>query len=428
MDREIYSGRRSRVKAGTAALLTAAIFFGAVKAANNIPHLGEKLLVASAALELPQGAAVVLEHCFGEAETAPPTAPESAVSSETESSQGAEEYGDGYPMWREYPPAGKMEESETEQSSETAEDPFADAAPNTLGVVTEKHYSASAGGINIKYGAGIIKNSTSHSKEQVQSKLEGEFWFENMEIPEFSEDEPLVLIVHTHATESYERYNTGKYDKSYSFRSSDNRENMVAVGEVLAETLKSRGISAVQATVQHDNPSYNGSYNRSAETVKKYLELYPSIRFVLDVHRDAIEPQKGKIVKAVADINGKTAAQVMIISGCDDGTMNMPNYFKNLQFAAALQDKMESLFPGLTRPVFFCYRKYNMDLSPGALLIEVGSHGNTLDEAEYSAELIGEALAELLLPQEETVSAAESGIREIAVPAAPQNRTDSALA
>ena len=86
----------------------------------------------------------------------------------------------------------------------------------------------------------------------------------------------------------------------------------------------------------------------------------------------------------------------MIIAGCDDGTMNMPDFFENLKFAAALADKLETLYPGLCRPVLFDYRKYNMDLSPGLLLIEIGATGNTLEEAQYSAELLGNALVELL--------------------------------
>ncbi|HPR40097.1 MAG TPA: stage II sporulation protein P, partial [Oscillospiraceae bacterium] len=116
----------------------------------------------------------------------------------------------------------------------------------------------------------------------------------------------------------------------------------------------------------------------------------------LYLHRDAIEQDGNVIIKPTAEINGRKAAQIMIISGCDDGTMNMPDFFSNLRFAAALQDRMESLYPGLTRPILFDYRKYNMDLLPELLLIEIGSTGNTLEEAEYSAELLGQALISLL--------------------------------
>ena len=68
--------------------------------------------------------------------------------------------------------------------------------------------------------------------------------------------------------------------------------------------------------------------------------------------------------------------------------------------SAALQDILETMYPGLCRPVFFCYRKYNMDLCPNGALIEIGSHGNTLEEAQYTAELLGNALIVLLRGQE----------------------------
>lgn len=86
----------------------------------------------------------------------------------------------------------------------------------------------------------------------------------------------------------------------------------------------------------------------------------------------------------------------MIITGCEDGSMGVPEWSSNLRFAAALQSTAEESYPGLMRPIFFCYRKYNMDLTTGSILLEFGSHGNTLKEAEYSGELIGKALAQTL--------------------------------
>ena len=119
----------------------------------------------------------------------------------------------------------------------------------------------------------------------------------------------------------------------------------------------------------------------------------------MDIHRDAII--SGDTVTApIVESDEGTAAQVMIISGCDDGTMNMPHYMENFHFACALQGTMESLYPGLTRPILFDYRHYNQDLTTGSLLIEVGSHGNTLDQAVYSGQLIGVSLAKTLLQQE----------------------------
>ncbi len=86
----------------------------------------------------------------------------------------------------------------------------------------------------------------------------------------------------------------------------------------------------------------------------------------------------------------------MIISGCDDGTLDMPEYMKNFHFACTLQQKLESDYTGLTRPILFDYRHYNQDLTTGSLLIEVGSHCNTLQQVQYSGQLIGRSLGELL--------------------------------
>jgi stage II sporulation protein P len=169
----------------------------------------------------------------------------------------------------------------------------------------------------------------------------------------------------------------------------------------LAEPLEAAGIGLIHDTTQHDYPSYNGSYERSARTVEARLEEKPSLRILLDLHRDAMPREDDVIVKPVRLINGKKAAQIMIIAGCDDGEMNMPNWPKNLRFAVALQNKIEEKYPGLMRPIYLCYRKYNMHLSDGSLLLEFGSNASTLEEAEYAAQLAGEALAELILEHQE---------------------------
>ncbi len=209
-------------------------------------------------------------------------------------------------------------------------------------------------------------------------------------------DQPQVLIMHTHTTEAYEPYVREHFDPTFNYRTTDNSKNVVAVGEVIAEKLRAAGIGVIHSDTVHDYPSYNGAYERSAETVKAILAEHPSIRVVLDIHRDAVGTETS-IKQPIAEINGKEAAQVMIISGCDDGTMDMPNYMFNFRFACRLQEQMESMYPGLTRPILFDYRRYNQDLTTGSLLIEVGNHGSTLDQALYAAALFGDALTEVLL-------------------------------
>ncbi len=208
-------------------------------------------------------------------------------------------------------------------------------------------------------------------------------------------NEPQVLIMHTHTTESYETDNDLFYDTSYSGRSLCPANSVVGIGAVLAQRLADNGICVVHDGTVFDDPVYSNSYTRSRERVEEILDMYPSIKVVLDIHRDGIADGDVRIAPAV-EIDGKTAAQVMIICGCDDGSGILPDYRENLRFAASLQTQIEGDNPGLTRPLLFDYRFYNQDLTTGSLLIEFGALGNYISEAEYSAELVGDSLARLL--------------------------------
>ncbi len=290
--------------------------------------------------------------------------------------------------------AQTSEEASEGAVSEEPEQPGGEDIPESRrGKVTETQYKAKEGRNYVAYGNAIIKNCTKYSSDKIKEMLKTEHSLSLSTDPEAG---PQLLIYHTHATEGYEPYDNGCFDTERGWRSTDPNKSMVAVGEALRSVLKEKGVSTVHDSTLHDSPGYNGSYKRSAETVLKRMEENPSLTVFLDIHRDAIEPSSKEIIKPTAVINGKKAAQIMIISGCDDGTMDMPNFWENLRFAAALASKMEEMYPGLCRPILFDYRRYNMNLSPGLLLIEIGASGNTLEEAQYSAELLGNALAALL--------------------------------
>ena len=271
-------------------------------------------------------------------------------------------------------------------------EPYPESLENRDGAITAMCYGNFKGDNYIDLDiAGQVRNVTSlpNSTLLEESRLAPDFEIEK-------NGEPQVLIMHTHATESYEPYERDFYDSSFNSRTTDPNMNMAAVGDAIAEQLEAAGIAVLHDTTMHDYPSYNDSYDRSRETVQKILEENPSIKIVLDIHRDAIERESGERIAPVAEINGKNAAQVMIISGCDDGTMDMPNYLKNFRFASLLQQQLESDYQGLTRPILFDYRKYNPDLTTGSILIEVGGHANSVDQAVYSGELIGKSLAKAL--------------------------------
>lgn len=270
--------------------------------------------------------------------------------------------------------------------------PYPESLDNVSGNVVQTSYGAYGGNkyFNLENSGQVMNNTsiTNYNLSQ-EGKLKPEFKIE-------LNGEPQVLIMHTHTTESFEPYERNFYDSSFNYRTTDSTKNVVMVADEIAKQLEQVGITTIHDSTIHDYPSYNGSYVRSAETVKAILAQYPSIKVVLDVHRDAIISE-GDLMQPVATINGKKAAQVMIISGCDDGTLNMPNYMQNFRLASLFQQKMEGNYSGLTRPIMFDYRKYNQDLTTGSLLLEVGSHGNTIEQARYSGELIGKSIADALV-------------------------------
>ena len=259
------------------------------------------------------------------------------------------------------------------------------------GTIVDRHFGVQPGNLFFSLdGGGQVRNTTFWSNADLlaESRIEPELDLK-------TDGTPMVLIYHTHTTESFVSEKTGTYTDGFNFRTTEPDKNMVMVGDAIAEQLAAAGIGVVHAREIHDFPVWSGSYDNSAATVRSILAEYPSICIALDIHRDALG--EGDAVAApVADISGKQSAQIMIISGCDDGTMGMPEYRKNFHFASKLQQTAERMFPGFTRPILFDYRKYNQDLTQGSLLIEVGSQGNTLEEVRFAGELTGKALSAVI--------------------------------
>lgn len=279
--------------------------------------------------------------------------------------------------------------SKGENKSETSSVQVNAQTGDAIGKIYEQFLSPysqklSYGGIYVKNSAGIslnIKNELSSAIELKIKKIK----------------EPEVLIVHTHATESYMSEDKGYYTAQDKARNDDNSKNVVKVGEVLAEVLKEGGISVIHDKTHHDSPSYNQSYSRAKTTINEYLSKYPSIKVVVDLHRDSIAMTGNDKCKPTTEIDGKKAAQIMLVVGSQTGTVSgFPDWKQNLRLALRFQQTMEATYPGLARAMLFCSRKYNMNLTKGSLLLEVGSDANTLEEAVYSAELAGKALLSVL--------------------------------
>ena len=278
-----------------------------------------------------------------------------------------------------------------------ASTPLPSAAPelDDAGRIRSVTLRQGSGDGYVALAAGSIRNSTEHTDADLRAAVTTQ----NLPFAvEKNSALPQVLIMHTHATEDY-RLSAGLwFTPGDGARSTDRSINMCAVGRVMADTLNAAGICTLHDETLNDYPSYTGSYANSRAVVQQYLAQYPSIKVVLDVHRDAIERENGTRCAPVCTIDGRQAAQVMIICGCDNGTtVQLPDWRQNLRVAAAWERAMEGMYPGFTRPVLFSYRFYNQDLTTGSLLIEIGGHGNNLNEALYAGQLAAKGLAAALL-------------------------------
>ena len=239
-------------------------------------------------------------------------------------------------------------------------------------------------------GGVYINNRTEYPLDA--SLLDGTF---AAALPE--EEGPQILIVHTHGSEAYTMPPGQEYEPSGESRTTDTSLNVVRVGDELAKTLEEAGLTVLHDPTLHDYPEYSGAYGRSLDAVNAYLAEYPTISFVLDVHRDAISDGDGTPYKVVSGVAGLNAAQMSFVIGTDGGGLEHPDWRENLKLAAAIQQRLTADYPTLMRPITVRNSRYNQHTTPGSLLVEMGAAGNSLDEALLSARLLGKALAETIL-------------------------------
>ena len=212
---------------------------------------------------------------------------------------------------------------------------------------------------------------------------------------------PQILIVHTHGSESYSMTDGDTYEESDPYRTTDCAHNVVRVGEEMATVFRAYGFQVVHDTTLFDYPSYNGAYDRSCGAVERWLEQYPTIRVILDVHRDALVGAEGEIYKMVSQEAGEKVAQVMMVLGTDAGGAEHPRWKDNLAFALRLQKNLVKGYTSLVRPTVLRTSRYNQHLSPCSILVEVGGHGNSLSEAIAGGRLWADNVARTLLEMRE---------------------------
>ena len=229
---------------------------------------------------------------------------------------------------------------------------------------------AEGGGADQQGGAGGEEGAGGESAEGAGEETQG---------PTVSGDDPLVLIVHTHATESYLPASAG------NFHSREEENTVRDVGDSLAATLESLGVPVVHDKTLHDYPSYNSSYSRSYETVSALLAQYPSVQCVIDLHRDAVASDSPA---STVSVGGRTCARYSYVIGTGAAT-----YQSNRAFVDSLNAEAAANHGGFTGKVLERGYKYNQDLSAKYLLLEIGYNTNQIEDCRNTAEVFGEILA-----------------------------------
>ena len=240
-------------------------------------------------------------------------------------------------------------------------------------------------------GIGYLHNETFYNPD-VNALLQ-------VDVSTFFTEEPLVLVLHTHTSEGYLDKNVPYLEGEIGeiTYTEDEARNMLAVGKAFITGLNKKGITAIHCTVMHDESGLSGSYERAAESIRFFLEHYPSIRYVVDLHRDAILTAEGEYVRAATEVEGESVAQILPVVGSNAGGWEHEAWEGNLALALQLRQKLNQNNTSLCRPVMIKTSTYNQEMAPYAILLEIGTGANSIDEAVASATLAGEAFAKVIL-------------------------------
>lgn len=204
---------------------------------------------------------------------------------------------------------------------------------------------------------------------------------------------PTILIIHSHGTEAYTPTADSMY-KEYGgeYRTDNNKYNMISIGDRLTELLEAKGIQVIHDRTPYDKDDYNNAYKKSRAAVQKWLEEYPSIKLVLDLHRDAAENPDGTQWKAVTTVNGESTAKLMMVVASSP-----TNWKQNLGLAEKFSVLFNRTYGNMARSIVIKGNKstYNQDLAMRSLIVEVGAAGNTHQEALNAMNVLAEAIVAL---------------------------------
>ena len=273
----------------------------------------------------------------------------------------------------------KQSEEQQEQTTDDGEIQLA-STDVTVQQVEENNITPS---YTDEYNGIQIKNQSSYAI--TEDLFSDDYQFTNTE---------KILIFHTHTCESYTPTETYNYQMSGNYRTTDLNYSVARVGDELEKQLTAYGYYVLHDKTYHDYPAYNGSYGRSEATVKNILTTDPDVQTIIDLHRDAVGSSSAYAPSVL--IGEESAAQLMLVIGTDGGGLDHPNWRENLKLAIKIQKKANELYPGLFRPIILRDSRYNQHVSTGAMIIEVGATGNTMEQCLVSMKYLAKVLSEVI--------------------------------
>lgn len=278
----------------------------------------------------------------------------------------------------------KKVEEDNKQANETQE--------NTNQVVDEPLQKAETGLETEVQKTNVPEKYTSEYKgvkirNETKYKLTEEILTPNVTVKKDN-----ILIFHTHTCESYTPSEKYQYKQTGNYRTTDRNFSVVRVGRELDRQLQNYGYKVTHSETYHDYPSYTGSYENSYKTVTNLLQKNKNTDIVIDIHRDAISDYS---YAPTVKIGEEYAAQLMFVIG-GNISKEHPNWQQNLKFAVKIQQKANKMYPGLFKPIILRYASYNQQTAKAASIIEVGSTGNTMDQALTSMKYLAKVIDEVL--------------------------------
>lgn len=214
--------------------------------------------------------------------------------------------------------------------------------------------------------------------------------FMNMDLSiDLQGEEPKVLIYHTHSQEAFADSRPGEW-----------QDTVVGLGETLKNNLETRyGISVLHLTDTFDVidgvTDRSAAYTYAEQRVREVLEEYPSIKVVIDLHRDGV----AESTRLVTEIDGKETAQLMLLNGLCRTAANGPIEYlqnpyltENLAFSFKIQAKAAQYYPDLMRRIYLRSYQYNLHILPRSLLVECGAQTNTVEEVQNAMPLLADLL------------------------------------